>query len=90
MNKVQRNIYMQAHPHAQQRLEFFSSRLDEQWTKAATVEEEGLDVQERSFVEKRKEIVRAKLSSLLNEELCDDDLPCISLCSSGGGVRAMV
>uniref|UniRef100_A0A7S4K5Q6 PLA2c domain-containing protein n=2 Tax=Guillardia theta TaxID=55529 RepID=A0A7S4K5Q6_GUITH len=90
MNKVQRNIYIQAHPHAQQRLEFFSSRLDEQWTKVATVEEEGLDAQERSYVEKRKEFVRAKLSSLLNEELCEDDIPCISLCSSGGGVRAMI
>eukprot|EP00960_Hanusia_phi_P029950 748309-Hanusia_phi.AAC.1 len=90
MNKVQRNIYMQAHPHAQQRLEYFCSRLDEQWTNVATVENGGIDPQERNFVEERRKIVRSKLSLLLNEEISEEDLPCISLCCSGGGVRAMV
>jgi hypothetical protein len=54
------------------------------------VVEKGVSPQEERFVKHRRAHVRTHLRRVLGEEVAEEDVPAISLCMGGGGVRAMI
>jgi len=49
-----------------------------------------LSSEEKDYISKRKNIVKNAIEHLIGEKISDKQVPCIAVCCSGGGYRAMV
>ena len=90
-NNLQRELYLKARPHTLHRLQLHAkTRNQYRWEQDASVRLQGLSAAERHFVRHRRRNIRVDLSRMLAQDIAEEEVPCICLCMSGGGVRAMI